>query len=221
LNKNLKKRKYEKGSMTLETSIIFCAVFFCMIAVIYICLLIYHQTCNEALAERTSQKAASTWNNLYEDMFIKKLTTQELSENQLYDGLADAENEKKKLKTVKFIAFYHDPYKVLKSNDSEIETEVRNFIVYKKIKVRINEHYKVPAGKIFNIVGLNNLFGFSAESQSVVSKPAEFIGNTDFLIETGSEIDRKYLNGKAGEAVGGIGEKIDEIFKKIKQFTKK
>lgn len=214
-----KKTKGEKGSMTLETSIVFCAVFFCIVAVIYICLLIYHQTCNEALAERTSRKVASTWNNLYEDMFIKKKTTQELSKNQLYEEFVDEEIDKKRLKAVKYIAFYHDPFKVLKSYNSGIEMRIQNSIVNRKIEICINEQYKLPVGQIFNIVGLNNIFGFSAKSESVINEPTEFINNTDFLVETCNEIDRKYLNGKTNETLEEIGKKFNDIFEKAKKYT--
>lgn len=211
----------QKGSMTLETSIVFCAIFFCVIAVIYMCLLIYHQTCNEALAEKTSRKAAATWNNIDEDMFIKKKTIQELSNNQLYEEIIDAQIDKKRLKALKYIAFYHNPFKVLKSDNSCVEIKIQNSIVNRKIEISILEQYKIPIGEILNTIGIENIFKFSAKSKSFINKPTGFINNTDFIIETYNEIDRKYLNEKMNEKLRGISEKFDVIFKKIKTITNK
>ncbi len=208
----------KNGTMTLETSITFSAVFFCVVVIVYICLILYHQSYLESLSVKVSQRAAATWCNLSKDMFIEKVTLKGTSNAKLYCRLFDTEEDSKKIKIYKYIAYNNGPNKILKNSNCEVSVEIKNYILYRKLKICISESYDLPIGGILDRFGLGNIFKLSASSETIINEPTETINNIDFIVETGKEVDRKYLNGKMGEFADNYSEKIEQIIDKIKGF---
>lgn len=204
--------------MTIEASIMFSALFFCIVVLMYICLFLYHQSCLESLAVSTTQRAAATWSSLSKDIYIEKVSFLKDSKIQLYYRIYDSKIDNKKIRVCKYISNNIDSYKILKSKNCEIEIEVENYIFYKKLRVNISELYNTPIGGILKIFGLNNIFNLKGSSEAIINEPVELMNNVDFLIETGKEADRKYFQGKTVKSIQETSEKIKQIIDKVKGF---
>jgi hypothetical protein len=218
LGKRIFLNSKETGNITIEASIMFSALFFCIVILMYICLLLYHQSCLESIAVRAAQRAVATWSDLNKDMYIEKVSFQNNSTIQLYYSIYDSEKDKKKARVCKYVSNYYNPYKILKSNNFKVDIEVKNYLLYKKIKVSISEGYDLYIEGIMKIFGLSSIFRLNGSAERIINEPVELINNVDFLIETGKETDRKYFQGKTGSSILEIGEKIKQIIDKIKGF---
>lgn len=209
--------KGEKGSFTVEATIVLSAVLFCIVAVVYFCLLLFQQSYLQDVADRTAERGAALWKSPAKDLFIAKLSTEGLKDiNPYWVFFGYKEGDR----VEKFAQLQVNAFSLFKSSEPKITVEPVNYVVFQKLRVTVSQSYKIPGANILKSFGLKNDFTISANAEVVVQEPAEFIRNTDFVIDTGKEIDRKYLSGKGAALADGIKESFSKLFKGIQNFFK-
>ncbi len=172
----------QRGSFTVEASIIFPFIILCIVTLMYVGALLYQQVYLQALANKAVQRGAIIWDNPSKDMYIGRVTKQSLSEGGLYWRLLDSNKEKKIKKIEAYIDRQLNTFSILESSDYSVNVEAHDYVVYKKLKVSIANTYKIPVGQLLRMFGMSDLFTITVMSESVVNDSDELIRNSDFII---------------------------------------
>lgn len=201
----------------MEASLIFPIVILCIFALIYMCLLLYQKVYIQSLADNAAQRGAATWDNPEKNIELGRVKKAHLKEDGLYWQIKekigfDAVSKKERLK--KYINERLNTYSVLKA-DSQVNVELIDYIIYKKLVVSIRSDYKIPISNLLKIFGISQYFTVQVESEAVINEPMEFIRNTDFLLDTGKEIIEK------NPQLKGVSDEMNNYFQNIRKMIGK
>ncbi|HEY9062470.1 MAG TPA: hypothetical protein VIO64_18515 [Pseudobacteroides sp.] len=223
--------------MTVEASLIIPAVIVSLIVLVYICFMLYEQSYIKALANTASERGAATWANPSKDMYMEFIDKRNLAGTSLYWRVGEffTKGDKQKkydkvnafvLKSISKNSFFtkdrSDKGKetlTLKYTDSRmsVKCDLEDYVIYKKLKVSIEEEYSLPISNMFRAFGIDVKFKISASSESVVDDPVEFVRNTDFVMDSVREIDQK-TGGKLEGAMEKVTGTFDKLSGKLKSF---
>ena len=218
--------------MTIEAAILVPVVIICLILLVYICVLLYQQAYIKSLANAAAERGAAVWANPSKDMYVEFVDRDALDNTPLYWRVGELFSSKAKQskydKVNKFVTgsiskyslFYKNKDGInLKYTDSNmnVKCELTDYVIYKKLKVSIEEEYNLPITNVFKSFGIDLEFKISASSESVVNDPVEFVRNTDFVIDSVREIDQK-TGGKLEGMVDKITDTFDKLSGKLKSF---
>lgn len=225
---------HKRGSMTVEASIIVPTMIISLILVIYICLFLYQQTYLQSVANSAAERGASTWNNMSKDMYIEYIDKNEIENTSLYWRLPEAfssDDKKKKLERVTgFVESNVSKYSLFDKKNGAMNSEynyrnlsvdcsISDYIIYKKLEVKVSEEYKIPFKNLLGAFGLNGSITLSAKSEAVIDDPVEFVRNTDFVIDSIREIDDK-TGGKLEGVLDKVTGSFSKLSNKLKDFLK-
>lgn len=213
----------EKGSFTIEATIVFSAVLLVIIGIIYMCIILYQQVYLQSLADKLVKSASNSWSSPAKDLFMGFIKKEDMKYNSLYWRIYDFEKDQKLEKLRLAAAYDFDKYSMLgKSNNLKVVPEISNeLLVFKKIKITITSEYKNPVGKLLTVLGMGSVLKFSVTSEVMINEPSEFIKNTDLVIDLVREVDNKFADGKIANVKDSLTENITKIFGKIKGFADK
>lgn len=180
-----------KGSLVVEAALVFPIVFLAVIAVIYICMLMYQRTYIQTLANLAADRGAATWNNFTRDTTLGRTDKVNLDASGLYWRLFDFNKTTKEHNLKDYIEKRLGAYSILGS-DKQVSIQVVDYIAYKKLVISINDSYRIPVGSVLKIFGLGDRYTISVKSEAVINEPVEFIRNTDFVLDMEREFEDKY-----------------------------
>ncbi len=218
--------KNNKGSMTVEASLIFPVIFLIVVGLIYITVFLYEQAYVKSLADRASERGAAIWKNPESDMQIGMVKLEDFQENDPYWRLYDGNIAAKENSIEAYITNLLAEYSILKNKDSAgkvtgitVNAEVKNYIVYKKLTVNVIKSFDLPLGNALSIFGIERTVSISAKSEALIYEPAEFIRTTDFVIDMGERVDDatgnnfEKIRNKVLSFLEGIGKKVTSFLK--------
>ena len=208
-----------KGSIVVEASLIFPIVFLIVVAVIYFCLIIYQKAYIQSLADIAVERGAAGWNNPTKDMSTGGVSKANMNSGGLYWRLIDFRVKDKEERVKEYIKTRLNGHAVLGfSSPPEVNVKMYDYIAYKVLEISINVRYKIPVGKVLKMFGLSEHYEVSVKSSAVINEPAEFIRNTDFVLNLEKEFEKShpaYQN-----AANNIRVSMDNIKAKIDKFFK-
>lgn len=207
----------ERGSLTIETAIIFSIVFFMVIALIYTAMLMYQYAYLQSLASKAAQRGAAIYPESCKDMFTGSIYVSDMLVTDPYDSIFNSQKDTKDSKVGNYIKTQVSTYSLFEQGQPKITVESMNYIFYQKIRVTVRADYKLPAGNLLKVFGLSSSFPVTASSEAVVDNPAEFIRNTDFISETASGIISEANSGSGMDFKNNLSKalgKITSLFKK-------
>lgn len=212
--KSLKKLSTQKGSMVVEASLIVPVVISCVFIVIYFAFLMYRQSLLLSVADNGAEKGAAAWDNPSKIFELNKTGKENMDDEDLYWSMFDSNKEEKlggiknyieaDLKRRNFVSGF------IGSGSKTVDVNIDDFIVYKKLTVTINDTYRLPAARLLHVFGSEGAYSIKVKSQAVVNDPAEFIRDTDFLLDIESELEDK------NPGLKNLGDKTREILDSIK-----
>lgn len=217
--------KRNKGSMTVEASLIFPVIFLAIIALIYITVFLYEQAYVKSIADRAVERGAAIWKNPESDMYIGLVELNDFKENDPYWRIYDTNKATKEAKIESYIENSLKNYSIFLMRDKKgnmdknqitVEAKAKNYIVYKKLTVTVKKKFKLPIGNALSAFGIDNIVEISAKSEALINEPAEFIRSTDLAMDIGKRIDNatgnhiKNIKDKLASFMKGIGSKISE-----------
>ncbi len=173
----------QRGSFTVEASIIFPFIIICIVTLIYLGMLLYQQTYLQALADNAVIRGSMIWDNLNKDMYIGRVTKHTLSESGLYWRMIDGNKEDKIKKIESYIENHLNAFSLLETSDYSIKVEINDWVVHKKLKVSITNSYKIPVKQFLRMFGMGENFTITVMSEAIVDDSAELIRNSDFILE--------------------------------------
>lgn len=234
MNKIFKRSKGDPGSLTVEASLIFPIIILAIVAVIYICILLYQHAHLNYIANNVAERGAACWSNIskmktssntYRLGTGKLQSSKELLDADLYWRIFRTK-EKDKIKILK--AYALDKVKSnnilegeiseistsdIKNNKDNIDIWLKDYIIYKELNVVINNSYKIPLGDNLKIFGLGDTYSIKVHSKAVINDPVEFIRNADFITDTLKEYEEtKRILDSFKKTMDKINENIQKFF---------
>lgn len=205
----------ERGSITVEAAILVPLIISSIVAVIFIGLLYYQRALLQSAADRTVQAGAASWCNISSDMATGKTEIGKLGDAGLYWRLFESGKNEKVNRIKNYSEQLLKKRCILKPSDSDVFVEIKDFIVYKKLVVTVENSYPVPGGSLTGLFGLKGCVKIKVTSYANINDPSEFIRNTDFILDIEKELENKY------EGLKNIADKTREIFGSIKSNIEK
>jgi len=205
----------EGGSITVEAAIVVPVVILSIAALIYIAILMYQQAYIQSLASRSAEMGAASWNNTLKDFETGKIDKENLDKAGLYWRMLDTGKQSKMSKVLDYINSKIED-SIVYPGSRKVDVKLNDYIVYKKLIVTIECTCKIPFGEFLKLFGIKKDYTIRAQSEVAISDPAEFIRNTDFILDTGREIELKYpqiknIGDKSREVIENVKEKIQEF----------
>ncbi len=201
----------ERGSITVEASIIVPVIILSIITVIYLGFILYQRALLQSVADRAVQNGAASWENLSSDIATGKTGMDRLPDEGLYWRLFEYKKQNKLAEIKKYARDLLAGFNFLSPGSSDVTVEIKDYVVYKRLKVTVENSYLLPLAGVVRLFGSDGRLGIRAVSYAVVDDPAEFIRNTDLIINIEGELENKY------PGVKNLGDKAREVFVKIKE----
>ena len=191
--------KSKKGSITIETTIVILFVFFCIIFAIFASIRLYRTVSIQVAADLAAQRGACTWDNINKDINTGKIRNTRNEPYDLYWRIYDIRKDPKIVRIVNWLLSHPNRDSLIKMNERTAVVEMKDYIVLKKLQIEVK----------------NMISGEKAFAGAVVIEPAEFIRNTDFLVEAAGDI-MKYFSG-----VNNAIERLKKLINDIKHMMLK
>lgn len=203
--------KSQKGSATVEAAILAPIVIMSIIAVIYIGILLCERCSIQAAADTASEAGSAGWRHFNSDAETGKMHIDEIKTDGLYWRIIDSRKKLKSEKAAESAYNYRYGQLVAKPENKLVSAEMIDYVIYKKLSVKLEQEYSVPVPGFFYVFGMTDKLTINTASASVVNDSAELIRNTDFIIDLEKELEKR------NPAIKDIGDKTRSAIQKIKE----
>jgi Flp pilus assembly protein TadG len=199
---SLKKfNREEKGSFTIEASLVFPIIFICILAFIYLSLYVYEAVTLQARASIAADRIAANWDNSHKDPKTGDFTvyTSDTSGDGLYWRVKEVFGNKEytigsgasgNLTLKKFTNVANS--NLLKDVKGDISLEYSGVAnTSRTVKVTLEKSLQLPTLPFIEL-GLDDI---QVTAKSTIAEPVEFIRTVDLLIYYTNEI----MSGRAAK----------------------
>ena len=204
-------KRLDRGSITVEASIITPIIILSILAVIYAGFILYQRALLQSAAGRAAQDGAASWKNVSAEVSTGKTKVEELADGGLYWRLFEAEREDKLRNIKKYAEALMAGCNLLRPESSAVAVDIKDYIIYKRLEVTMENSYLLPVSSIMKMFGSSGQFKLTVSSFAVIDDPAELIRNTDFIVDIEGELEKRYPDLK------DLGDKTRGVFGKIKE----
>jgi hypothetical protein len=202
--------KKNKGSITIETTLIISVVLFILIAVVFSFMLMYQKALLTKIASTIAQQGAEIWvdsrkqigngywseaqekDSIYYRIFDDSLITGKkynitINNSAQLDELLSKTEDSGTLQDQKFTKMKIQIYKelgrgILKPSKTIVNIEFHN-VLQRKIEISLTQSIKIPLGFLEKFIGKTGSIDLTSKGTAIVTEPAENIRNIDLGIE--------------------------------------
>lgn len=205
----------QRGSFTVEAALLLPIVFAVLIMLMYICVILYNRTQLAAVghdvSERTSMMLSAPNINIDSGSMI--------TNNNLYSRLF-ATNTQSKINDVKA---YFEKRKLdigFLDPKSDVSIGYNNYLFYRKIKIKIENHYDFPLKGLLQLIGFSGTYNDAVEVNLIVNDPVEVTRNIDFVSYAFDELGHRFkIVEKVDSSYDKILDKLNTLADKWKELT--
>jgi len=179
LNNYLKIVKSNKGSLTVEASLVFPIVMLAIAMVIFITFLMYQDTYTETSVNLVVERSVPVRENLSVEIATGRISAANLEKSLFFMPLS--EDKKKEIDT--YLREKLNVFNILTPQSREIIITSDNNLIYQTLEIEVTENYSLPAGRIFGLIGLNEGISRTAQAQVTIIEPEEMVRNVDLIMQ--------------------------------------
>jgi hypothetical protein len=205
-----------KGSITVEASIIVPIIILSISAVVYMGLLLYQRVLIQSAAEMAAEAGAAAWASGVSEIGTGKLAEDSFNRIKLYRRLYDSDSETRLECIESYAMSMASRNELLRPTETTAEAVVKDYAVCRKLELRIVKYYSLPLGNILKIFGGSGFIEINVKATSSIDEPVELVRTTDFILD----LEKKLENNNPG--IKNLGEKtrnaMNEIKSKLEQF---
>lgn len=216
VNVEVSKTKGEKGSITVEASIIVPLVILSIVAAIYLGLLLYQRALVQSAAEAAAEAGATAWSSGTCNVVSVKPDKESFEDFKLYRRLFDSDKESRLKNIEEYALNMAQRHELIQPVESIAEAVVKDYAVYRKLEVEICKSYTLPMGKLMRIFGGSDTIEIEVRATSTIDEPVELIRTTDFIIDIEKKLENQFPQ------IKDFGEKsrsaMNEIKGRLEQF---
>lgn len=185
-------------------------------ALVYVGIVLYQQAQIRSAADMAAEAGAAAWSRVKADTGTGKVEISDIGSGSLYWRLVDSGRDEKLRRIMRYTEKVMEKGRLLTAVTSDISVDIRDYIVYKKLEVAVENTYELPLGSLLRIFGASGRFSIKAKSESVIDEPVELIRNVDFAIDLEKELEDRFpefkdLREKTRDALSSVKGKISEF----------
>lgn len=188
----------QKGSFTIEATIVISAMLIALCAVMYAFMIMYQNVVIIYAASYGAQQGARSWVNsgISLDGSIRGYNS------EIYSGVVevfggDLVNTKKQ--NIKAAVNEKLKMSVFSTDSAIVKIDFENNILQRKVIVDIKQTIPIPFSEIVKFFNHGEAFALKAKMEATIVEPAEYIRNIDYAVEWICSIG-KWLGGYADKA---------------------
>ena len=200
----------QKGSITVEASIIVPLVILSLAAVIYMGLLLYQRSLVQSAAEMAANQGAAAWASGTGEIATSRPTDPETKKIKLYRRIYDSDKEQRLKRIEEYALALSSRNEIVPASGAAAEAKIIDIAVSRKLEVRVERYYKMPLGRFVKLFGGSDTITISVKAVSVINEPAEFFRTADLVIDIEKKLEEKFPELKK------IGEKTRETLNEMK-----
>ncbi len=205
-----------RGSITVEASIIVPVIILCIAAVAYMGLLLQQKAAIQSAAESAAEAGALAWSSGTDLPFEGKPGVEDIKNPKLYRRLFDGGKEGRLGDVEEYALKLAARNELLKPVNTSVSAELKDYVIYKKLVVSVSKSYENPLGRLSGFLGQSETIDITAVAVSSVDEPAELIRTTDFIIDVEKKVENKFpglknLAEKTRNAMKEMKDKLSEF----------
>lgn len=206
----------KRGNITVEASIIVPVIIISISAVIYIGLLLYQRSLIQSAAAMAAEAGAGVWAGDHCEINTGKPNPDAFEKTDLYRRIFDSDKDEKIIYIENYARSLASRSELLSPVDTDVEVAVKDYVVSRRLEVKIVKHYRIPLGRFLRLVGGSDCLSISIKAISPIDEPVGLIRVTDFILDLEKSLEAKY------PAIKNLGEKtrgtMTDIKSKLEEF---
>ena len=208
--------RHNKGSITVEASIIVPIVILSISAIIYMGLLLYQRVLVQSAAEMAAEAGAAAWASGVSEIGTGKPTKDSFQEIKLYRRIFDGDKEARLECIESYATSIASRNELLRPTETAVEAVIKDYVVCRKLEVKIVKCYSLPLGNFLRIFGGSGVIEMSVKATSSIDEPVELVRTTDFILDLEKKLESnnpeiKNLGEKTRNAMNEIKEKLEKF----------
>ncbi|MGE5614205.1 MAG: TadE/TadG family type IV pilus assembly protein [Bacillota bacterium] len=200
-----------KGSITVEASIIVPLVILSIASAIYIGLLLYQRALLQSAAEMACEAGAAAWSSGVNELGAGKPSKTDFEKYSLYRRLFDSEKEDRLQIIEEYALSVASRNELVRPETINAEAAFKDYAVCRKLEVKISSCYNLPLGNFLRLFGGSGICRMNVKAVSTIDEPEELIRTTDFIIDLEKKLEEKF------SGIKNLGEQSRNAINEIKQ----
>ncbi len=220
--RNLRLTTKTKGVITIEAVLVFSVAIFVTLMMFFLGLLLFQNARYQTLANSTAERAALINNIETRDMYIGKVSMQDLENSDPYRFVYDANQGTKEERAFEILDLEKERKNLISEQTNTVRTasadvKIKNSFLSKKVEVNIHSDFNVPIVGIFKMFGVPSPFAINVYSAAGVQEQAELIRNIDCCSDILKYVDYTFLDGKVSAKGTAVLNKITGFISQLQQ----
>lgn len=179
-------KQSDRGSIVVEAALIVPIVIIAMIVVLYIMLIIFQTSLMQITANNIAERAAATYYNNHASLISGKTSKENIASLGLYRRWSsDSSFQQIDFETA---AIHSLQQKSILKGKNSLDIKKSGNIISQRITVMIDCTYENPLESVTALWGLESKIDLRVKAEATIDDPAEFIRNSDFILETASKV---------------------------------
>ena len=203
-----------EGYLTIELTIIFPAIFFSLLLILFMGMVLYQEVNLQSLSVQASERGSVVYSSRVSDMTTGIKTLEDFKIRDPYRNVPFLGGGKKGEYTSlvnKYVAERMGKRDILQADNQNggNYTTVEDYLIAKRIRVNIHSTYHTPVDAIAKMFGQNSPFEVNTTAVSAVVDAPDFVRNMDIIVDVASQT----------KVFGSAQERYNEIKKAIQKVA--
>ncbi|MCI8269703.1 MAG: pilus assembly protein [Lachnospiraceae bacterium] len=201
------------GYLTIELTIIFPAIFFSLLLILFMGMVLYQEVNLQSLAVQASERGSVVYSSRVSDMTTGIKTLEDFKIRDPYRNVPFLGGGKKGEYTSlvnRYVAERMGKRDILQADNQNggNYTAVEDYLIAKRIKVNIHSTYHTPVDAIAKMFGQSSPFEVNTTAVSAVVDAPDFVRNMDIIVDVASQTE---AFGTIQKGYGRIKEAIQKV----------
>ena len=180
--------KKRDGYMTRELTIIFPAIFFSLILILFMGMVLYQEVSLHSLAVEASERGSVVYSSRVSDMTTGIKTLDDFKIRDPYRNVPFMDGGNKQAYTSlvnEYVAARIGSKDIISgtSQNGGNYTKIEDYLISKRVKVNIHTTYHIPVNSIATMFGHNGFFDVNTSVTSAVVDSPDFVRNVDIVVD--------------------------------------
>lgn len=192
LYREIKKKK--DGYLSIELCIVFSAIFFSLMLILFIGMVLYQEVRLQSLAVQASERGSVVYGSQMSDMATNRKTLSDFKIRDPYRNVPFMDGGKKgeyKSLVNRYVEGKIENSNVIAGenhNDSGY-VEIEDYLIAKRVKVNIRTGYQMPGGSIPEMFGHEGAFEVNTTAVSAILDAPDFVRNIDIITDVSGQTE--------------------------------
>ncbi len=206
----IKNRKRD-GYFTIEATLVFSALFFSLMLILFMGMVLYQEVNLQSLAVRASERGSVVYSSRVSDMRTGEKTLEDFKYRDPYRNVPlinMASDGSYQNLVQQYVNQYLGENNVLAGERGSGSVTIENYVIAKRIKVNIQNSYQMPVDAIGKMFDHEGPFDVNTSAVSAVVDPVDFARNVDLVTDI---LKQTSIFDKVEDAYGKIQEALEKL----------